>query len=243
MGQASNMDVSMSNPTAGRGNNWDFGTGNTGDGGKGSGSGSGSGNGEQGEEDTSLKWSYAGEGYGDNVVRILRGNKLISIGHINDLWTQYGDAISIYDNKTTLKKKRISTTAAASNIPGFDTGGYTGEWGGGEGRMAMLHSKELVLNAKDTENILDAVSAVRSFASIGNSINEAIMSGIAKMLLSASGKVLGSVSKVDNSSNDNSQNIFHINAEFPNANDMAEIQAAILSLPRIASQQTEIIVK
>ena len=63
------------------------------------------------------------------------------------------------------------------------------------------------------------------------------------MLLSASGKVLGSVSKVDNSSNDNSQNIFHINAEFPNANDMAEIQAAILSLPRIASQQTEIIVK
>ena len=242
-GQASNMDVSMSNPTAGRGNNWDFGTGNTGDGGKGSGSGSGSGNGEQGEEDTSLKWSYAGEGYGDNVVRILRGNKLVSIGHINDLWTQYGDAISIYDNKTTLKKKRISTTAAASNMPGFDTGGYTGEWGGGEGRMAMLHSKELVLNAKDTENILDAVSAVRSFASIGNSINEAIMSGIAKMLLSASGKVLGSVSKVDNSSNDNSQNIFHINAEFPNANDMAEIQAAILSLPRIASQQTEIIVK
>ena len=38
----------------------------------------------------------------------------------------------------------------------FDTGGYTGSWGP-EGRLAMLHQKEIVLNAQDTENLLSAV--------------------------------------------------------------------------------------
>lgn len=226
-GQASNVDVSMSNPTAGRGNSWDFGTG---DGGNGSGQGNlGDNKGESnlpGPYDWVTKYRPSQTDDNSWIIGIdTSGDKKV------DLTTSYAAA----KKKYKLNKENVTLS--------FDTGGYTGEWGGGEGRMAMLHSKELVLNAKDTENILDAVSAVRSFASIGNSINEAIMSGIAKMLLSASGKVLRSVSKVDNSSNDNSQNIFHINAEFPNANDMAEIQAAILSLPRIASQQTEIIVK
>jgi hypothetical protein len=44
-------------------------------------------------------------------------------------------------------------TAAAGLLTGFDTGGYTGEWGP-YGKMAMLHEKELVLNAGDTENFL-----------------------------------------------------------------------------------------
>ena len=43
----------------------------------------------------------------------------------------------------------------------FDTGGYTGSWGP-EGRLAMLHQKEIVLNAHDTKNLLDTVSIVRS---------------------------------------------------------------------------------
>ena len=36
----------------------------------------------------------------------------------------------------------------SSYIP-FDTGGYTGQWGQ-EGKVAMLHEKELVLNKTDT---------------------------------------------------------------------------------------------
>jgi hypothetical protein len=31
----------------------------------------------------------------------------------------------------------------------MDTGGYTGDWGP-DGKIAMLHQKELVLNAEDT---------------------------------------------------------------------------------------------
>ena len=42
----------------------------------------------------------------------------------------------------------------------FDTGGYTGSWGS-EGRLALLHQKELVLNKQDTENFLNAVNILR----------------------------------------------------------------------------------
>jgi hypothetical protein len=39
---------------------------------------------------------------------------------------------------------------------GFNTGGYTGSWGP-EGKMAMLHEKEIVLNKTDTANLLESV--------------------------------------------------------------------------------------
>jgi hypothetical protein len=45
----------------------------------------------------------------------------------------------------------------APTFTSFGTGGYTGEWGK-EGRMAMLHEKELILNANDTSNFLDALN-------------------------------------------------------------------------------------
>lgn len=38
------------------------------------------------------------------------------------------------------------------------TGGYTGDWVGDEGRVALLHKKELVLNQQQTRDILDTVS-------------------------------------------------------------------------------------
>lgn len=42
----------------------------------------------------------------------------------------------------------------------FDTGGYTGDWMGNEGKIAMLHKKELVLDRSQTEDILNTVSVV-----------------------------------------------------------------------------------
>jgi hypothetical protein len=38
----------------------------------------------------------------------------------------------------------------------FDTGGYTGEWGP-EGKLALLHQKELILDKDDTSNFLSAL--------------------------------------------------------------------------------------
>lgn len=40
----------------------------------------------------------------------------------------------------------------------FDTGGYTGDWTGNDGRIAMLHKKELVLNQNQTKDLLQTVS-------------------------------------------------------------------------------------
>ena len=47
----------------------------------------------------------------------------------------------------------------------YNTGGYTGAWGP-EGKLALLHEKELVLNKEDTENMLKMVSMVRDIVSV-----------------------------------------------------------------------------
>ena len=46
-------------------------------------------------------------------------------------------------------------------IKAFDTGGYTGEWGP-EGKWALLHEKELVLNASQTEDLLMTMELLES---------------------------------------------------------------------------------
>ena len=118
----------------------------------------------------------------------------------------------------------------------FDTGGYTGNWDSQTGKLAILHQKELVLNASDTENILSAVKAIRDISGLNNSISETIANSIGGLIVKAISA--GGVSNINtNTSNDNSNNsTFNITAEFPNANDVQTIRDAILSLPNIASQ-------
>lgn len=105
---------------------------------------------------------------------------------------------------------------------GFDTGGYTGEWGP-EGRLAMLHQKEIVLNAKDTENILSAVGLVRE---IGQNLLASALP------VDAFKNIIGNV----NSSQDQLQQDIHIEANFPNVSSKAEIEQAFLDLAQRASQ-------
>ena len=116
----------------------------------------------------------------------------------------------------------------------FDTGGYTGNWTG-EGKFAMLHQKELVLNAEDTKNFLAATDSLRDLVSLDSSIEQTIANAISKMLVSMSTNNLNNLNSLRNGEN-NTNNIFNINAEFPNANDVTEIREAILSLPNLANQ-------
>ena len=118
----------------------------------------------------------------------------------------------------------------------FDTGGYTGEWEGESGKLAVLHSKELVLNASDTENMLSAINTIRDLSSLNESISQTIASSIGSLIVKAISA--GGVNNINTTtSNDNSNNnTFNITAEFPNANDVQTIRDAILSLPNIASQ-------
>lgn len=96
----------------------------------------------------------------------------------------------------------------------LDTGGYTGEWNSADGKFAMLHQKELVLNAQDTENILSAVSMMRN------------------MLSNIGSQGLG---QIQSSGNALEQNV-HIEASFPNVSSTYEIEAALNNLVNAATQ-------
>lgn len=92
----------------------------------------------------------------------------------------------------------------------FDTGGYTGEWTNSgnnkEGRMAMLHEKELVLNAEDTQNILKAVSLQREMAQFTRMSTPQM--------------------SINNQPTQQIEQKVEINADFPNANNREEIVEA-----------------
>lgn len=46
----------------------------------------------------------------------------------------------------------------------FDTGGYTGDWGN-EGKLALLHQKELILNEGQTKDMLNMIKISKDFMS------------------------------------------------------------------------------
>ncbi|MED2665541.1 SH3 domain-containing protein, partial [Bacillus thuringiensis] len=87
---------------------------------------------------------------GQVVRRILNGANVQILGEDGDWW------------KVKFSNSRGTTQGYANKkyIKAFDTGGYTGDWGGNEGKMALLHKKEQVLNANDTKNLFDTVKLV-----------------------------------------------------------------------------------
>ena len=102
----------------------------------------------------------------------------------------------------------------------YDTGGYTGEWGS-EGKLAILHQKELVLNANDTANMLAAVQVVRTLDETLGDI------GLALAAQSAIPAIKPSLGKISNQNDIVDQNV-RIEANFPNVTDKYEIQEVYL---------------
>ena len=47
-----------------------------------------------------------------------------------------------------------STNLRRNVVAAMDSGGYTGDWGSAEGRLAILHEKEQVFNKEDTARLL-----------------------------------------------------------------------------------------
>ena len=98
----------------------------------------------------------------------------------------------------------------------FRTGGYTGDWNGDEGRVALLHKKELVLNAEDTRNLLAAIETLRYMTT-------SALNGYGAGNFGIGGNGL-------------EQNV-HIDANFPNVTNHNEIEEAINNLVNVASQR------
>lgn len=140
---------------------------------------------------------------------------------------------TIYADSLEELRKSISN---AGYVATFATGGYTGDWLGGDGRFAMLHSKELVLNAEDTKNMLAAVQVVRDITSIGTSVANAISNGISNMIRSLLGlKTKDYSGNITNNEVNEGSNTFEITMNV-DGGDVEEIQRAILDLPNLASQ-------
>lgn len=122
-------------------------------------------------------------------------------------------------------KKGLKKTAKKAYKKRYDTGGYTGDWVGNGGKEAILHKKELVLNAKDTENMLKTVDIVRSIANIIN-LNAISSSGGLSQLNAPGAPV--TAGQLDQQ--------VTITAEFPNATDRNEILSAFDNIINLASQ-------
>lgn len=106
---------------------------------------------------------------------------------------------------------------------GVATGGYTGAWGI-EGKLAVLHEKELVLNKEDTANMLATVGFVRDLVEMIG-VNATSAGGIGNLLLGG----------VGSGGNYLDQNVT-IHAEFPNATNHSEIEEAFENLIGLAGQ-------
>lgn len=121
-------------------------------------------------------------------------------------------------------KAKIAASKGVS-VEKLKTGGYTGEWGP-EGRMAILHEKELVLNADDTKNILTSVGIIREISKALD--NNALWSTLGMANLNASYIATGV--------RDTLQQEVTIHADFPNVQEHNEIELAIENLINAASQ-------
>ena len=112
----------------------------------------------------------------------------------------------------------------ALQLVGYDTGGYTGQWGP-EGKLALLHEKEIVLNAKDTENLLASMDILHNIIDV---IDMQAMS--AQM-----GGLLRSPSLMQSDADVLEQHVT-IEANFPAVTSRIEIEEAFDNLINKASQ-------
>ena len=120
-----------------------------------------------------------------------------------------------------------------SELSMFDTGGYTGDFQSAEGRLAVLHSKELVLNADDTKNILTAVEGIRT---LSPTLLSTIEKAIDNNSLIRTDLINGISSKGTSGGEKVVQQTVAINATFPNVSNSSEIEEALNNLTNQAIQ-------
>ena len=156
-----------------------------------------------------------------------------------------GDAAKLIDEEW-LRRYGLSGYEV---ISGYATGGYTGEWNNGSdnGRLAILHQKELVLNESDTTNILNAVKAVRDIVSAQASPNFSgiadSIANMAAMQASAFAQIGSSMlSAIASSVNNNNSDVSNyrnmtVNADFSGVRSADAIYQALRELENYGAQQ------
>lgn len=198
----------------------------------GSGAGAGSGGYQGGSTNTSTSTSSARTYYwiqNDTIVSRYFKKKEDAIAWIN--------ARPEY-RSTTLKSGSFLDYSNSTNgrIMKYASGGYTGDWGS-DGRLAVLHQKELVLNQEDTKNMLAAVQSIRELAPSMIAEMRARISGAAAASQSLFGSRYSDMrSAFDRKATELAQSV-QINADFPGVRDAIEIKEALESLVQTSAQR------
>lgn len=116
-------------------------------------------------------------------------------------------------------------------IPGFDTGGYTGEFT--DAKLAFVHQKELILNPEDTNNILSAVNATKQMGTAIAAVEKMLDNNVMAVFSLMAERLNGiSVSPVHDTLEQN----VHVEATFPNVTSSDEIVEAFNTITNDAAQ-------
>lgn len=154
---------------------------------------------------------------------------------------QIAKIVNPYNNIT----RWLSYSDIEKWFEGYDTGGYTGNWSSSDGKIAMLHEKELVLNKEDTANMLKIVDSVREINTQSLDLSSLIAQQIIDTLYSNMQSIKkdftlqNQLSMKQGISNDEvtiDQNVT-INADFPSVSNAQEIEKAFNSLENMATQK------
>lgn len=166
----------------------------------------------------------------------IEGEGLYDAAYINGMpaeqyfaSVQEGEEPLAWRNKT-LWEQRLH----ALGISGYESGGYTGEFN--NGRLAILHEKELVLNQEDTRNILAAVGLVRSFTpDLINSIEKTLDSNVASFIGMLASR-MDNNTPVASTHDTIEQTVTIEHVEFPNVTSADEINEAFATIVNDAAQ-------
>lgn len=129
-------------------------------------------------------------------------------------------------------------------INSFDTGGYTGDWNSSDGKLAVLHEKELVLNKDDTENMLKMLEFSRT-------MSELVQNNVLATLSSQKQYLNSIQQQMSNTTKTYQQKILEkqkmatqaleqqvkIEANFPSVTSHKEIEQAFSNLVNLATQK------
>ena len=172
-------------------------------------------------------WKYFTTKYGNDYGFLqYPDGTYVQGGASNDASNETVGLLGANQKWDLFKKSDLLAAIDRGEIIGsFDTGGYTGEWDS-SGRLAMLHQKEIVLNAHDTENFLAAVNIVRDIASAIDLRAAAYEHQLSSMAYAYSAGGAPQMLQQD----------VTIHAEFPNVRERSEIEAAFDNLINRASQ-------
>lgn len=154
-----------------------------------------------------------------------------------------------WDGLNALTEKYY-TNYSKEKAASMATGGYTGEWGD-EGKIAILHEKEYVLNADLTARFFDALktfSLVDQFVNAENQIQQQklqiqtletlsnYIDQLADRMNTTTINPNDFSTSLFNSSNQQLEQNVHIEASFPNVTQSNEIEMAFDNLVNKASQ-------